>query len=281
MTGLDLETYRLRASSVYSESTVRQRLYVLGEYARFLEERGMEPGAESLMAWLDELQRRGAPQGTLAVYAYAVLSYFDLMLVKVDERVLRAVKRRARLPPPSGAEYLTEEEVRRLIEVAPPRRKLIYAFMYAYARRLGEVLRLTWRDVDLGRGTVAFRILKKRREEVAVYPLEPWIREMLSKYRSALGEDRLFPLSKQAVERGFRRDCETAGIEPNGRRLRVHLLRHSRATHLRARGVPLDVVSKWLLRHAKYDTTLGYYRAVTEEEVEKVPSAWEVLYGGA
>jgi integrase len=278
---LDLETYRLRASSVYSESTVRHRVYVLRGYGRFLEERGMEPGVESLMAWLDELQRRGTPQGTLAVYAYAVLSYFDLMLVKVDERSLKVVRRRARLPPPSGAEYLTEEEVRRLIEAAPPRRKLIYAFMYSYSRRLGEVLHLTWRDVDLERGTVAFRILKKRQEEVAVYPLEPWIREMLSRYRSELGEDRLFPVTKQAVEKGFKRDCEAAGIEPKGRRLRPHLFRHARVTHLRARGVPLDVVSKWLLRHSKYDITLGYYRAVTEEEVEKVPQAWEVLYGGA
>lgn len=277
MTGLDLETYRLRAQAAYSPATVEKRLIILRRYAEFLRERGLEPGAESLMLWLDELQRSGYSPATVSAYAHAVLSYFELMLVPIDERALRAVRRRL---PPLGAgqvDYLTEEEVARLLQAAPPHRKLIYALMYAYARRLGEVLSLTWRDVDLERGTITFTILKRRRPERATYALEPWIAEMIRAYRHLLGAERLFPLTERAVERAFKRDCARAGIEPRGRRLRPHVLRHSRATSLAARGVPIDVVSKHVLRHSKLETTVRFYRAVTEEEVRRIPSAGEVL----
>jgi integrase len=84
--------------------------------------------------------------------------------------------------------------------------------MYAYARRLGEVLLLTWGDIDLDRNTITFTILKKKSPEKATYELEDWIKDLLIKYRSYLGRDRLFEVTARAVEKGFKRDCELAGI---------------------------------------------------------------------
>ncbi|MEM1697573.1 MAG: site-specific integrase, partial [Thermofilaceae archaeon] len=262
MTMLDLETFRLRARGVYPESSIRRKEIVLRKYGEFLEERGLQPGIESLNLWLDELVRRGYSASTVRAYAYDVVSYFELMMVDVDERRLRLLKRRL---PPVGArrvDYLTDEEVARLIRSTPsPVRRLIYSIMYAYAKRLGEVLSLTWVDVDLERGTITFRILKKRREERVTYELEPWIKDMLLRYRELLGKDRLFEISTRAVEIAFKKDCRRAGIEPNGRNLRPHILRHSRVTSLREKGVPIDVISKYLARHSRFDTTVQYYRA--------------------
>ncbi|MEM1690481.1 MAG: site-specific integrase [Thermofilaceae archaeon] len=278
MTMLDLETFRLRARGVYPESSIRRKEIVLRKYGEFLEERGLQPGIESLNLWLDELVRRGYSASTVRAYAYDVVSYFELMMVDVDERRLRLLKRRL---PPVGArrvDYLTDEEVARLIRSTPsPVRRLIYSIMYAYAKRLGEVLSLTWGDVDLERGTITFRILKKRREERVTYELEPWIKDMLLRYRELLGKDRLFEISTRAVEIAFKKDCRRAGIEPNGRNLRPHILRHSRVTSLREKGVPIDVISKYLARHSRFDTTVQYYRAVTEEEKISIPSAGTIL----
>ncbi|MEM4429673.1 MAG: site-specific integrase [Thermofilaceae archaeon] len=275
---LDLETFKLRASGLYSERGLEKKLVALREYDEFLEERGLEPGPESLNSWLDELVKRGLSSSTVRAYAYHVLSYFDLMMLDVDEKKVRLVKRR--LPPTASSkvDYLTDDEVARLIRSTPsPVRRLIYSLMYAYARRLGEVLALTWRDVDLENGRITFTILKKRREERATYELEPWIKEMISRYRELLGKDRLFELTERAVERAFKKDCRWAGIEPRGRRLTPHILRHSRITSLREKGVPLDVISKHLVRHSRFDTTVQFYRAVTEEEKVSIPSAGEVL----
>ncbi|MEM1710559.1 MAG: site-specific integrase, partial [Sulfolobales archaeon] len=125
--------------------------------------------------------------------------------------------------------------------------------------------------------TITFKILKKRREERATYEIEPWINEMIIKYRKFLGKERLFEITRRAVEIAFKKDCMRAGIESNGRRLRVHILRHSRITSLREKGVPLDVVSKYLAKHSRFDTTVQYYFGASEEIVGKIPKAGDVL----
>ncbi len=278
MSKLDLRTFELRARSIYPESSVERKLIVLRMYNEFLERRNLEPSVESLSMWVDELVEKGYSSSTVRAYTYDVLSYFDVMMLDVDERKVRLLKKR--LPPSNvgRVDYLTDEEVARLIRYTPsPVRKLIYSLMYTYTRRIGEVLSLTWRDVDLEKSTVTFTILKKKREERVTYELEPWIKRMILEYRSFLGEEKLFEVSRRAVEIAFKKDCKRAGIEPRGRRLRVHILRHSRITSLREKGVPLDVVSKHLARHSRYDTTVQYYLEPTGRVVERIPRAGEVL----
>jgi integrase len=278
---LDLETFELRASGVYPKSTLERKLVALSLYDRFLEERGLQPGVESLSLWLDELRRRGLSPSTIRAYGSDVLSYFDFMMIEVDEKKVRMLKRT--LPPVriGKVDVLTKEEVAKLIESAGSlRNKLIYLLCYSYARRLGEVLALTKRDVNLERGTITFPILKRRSEETATYELEPMIRDLLAEYVKAVKGDKLFPITKRAVEIAFKKDCERAGIKPKGRRLRVHLLRHARVTHLIEDGVPIEVVSKVLARHTSVATTFQFYTAPTPEMTGKIPKATEVLFGG-
>lgn len=277
---LDLETYYLRVKGLGSEENTKRKIYVLRLYDRFLEERKLEPGVESLSLWLDELARRGLSPGTIQVYAYIVLNYFDVMMVDVDEKKLAQLKRRLPTQSVEEVDYLSVEEVARLIDVAPPPYKIIYALCYTYARRVSEVLNLTWDDIDLKRGTITFTILKKKRgSERVTYELEPWIKDLIVKYRHKLGKVKLFNVKRKAVHYAFRRDCKHAGIEANGRRLRPHILRHSRVTHLASSGVPLDFISKYLVRHSRFDTTVQYYRGVTREEVQAIPKAGDMLWG--
>jgi len=274
---LDLEGFRLRASRVYSEATLRRKLSVLRAYGEFLEETGMEPGPESLAKWMDVLSRRLSPQ-SVAVYARDVLSYFDLMLLDVDERKVRAVRRT--MPPVSlrPAESLTADEVRRLIEVAEPPYRLLFALMFAYARRLSEALRAR---IDLASNTVSFPLLKKRGEEWATFPLEPWVRRLAKEHARYYPLSDPFPVTPRAAELAFKRFCGLAKIEPGGRRLRPHLLRHSRISLSVERGVPLEVVSKVLAKHASVRTTYQFYLASTEGMAERVPSAEEILLAGS
>lgn len=275
---IDLETYRFRVKDLFPEYNLRKRLIVLRMYSDFLREKGLEPGAESLNSWVDELVKRGLSGSTIRVYVHYVLNYFDIMMIDVDERKIRVLKKRIPRDESRSVDYLTDEEVARLIKLTPsPVRRIIYALMYAYARRLGEVLSLTWRDVDLVNNTVTFRILKKKREEKATFELEPWIRDMIIEYRSFLGSDKLFERTASSIEIAFKKDCARAGIEPRGRRLRPHILRHSRLTSLREKGVPLDVISKYLARHSRFDTTVSFYRGVTEEEKVSIPRSEDVI----
>lgn len=277
---LDIKTFKLRAKDLYPKPCLQRKEIVLKQYDSFLEKNGLQPSLESLNLWLDDLLKRGLSSSTLGVYTYDVLSYFEIMMFDIDEKKLKLLKKR--LPPRSVGEvdFLTDDEVASLITKTPsPIRRLIYALCYAYARRLGEVLSLTRKDLDLQNGTITFTILKKKREEKATYEVEPWIKEMLLKYDNILGKERLFEITARAVEMAFKRDCKRAGIESRGRDLRPHILRHSRITSLRNKGVPLDLVSKHVARHSRFDTTVQFYRGITEEEKVSIPKAEEIFKG--
>jgi len=279
---LDLKTFRLRAKNIFPETSLERKLIVLRQYESFLKKNGLQPNLESLNLWLDDLLKRRLSNSTLNVYAYDVLSYFEIMMFDLDEKKLKLLKKR--LPPRDTKEvdFLTEDEVARLITgTLSPVRRLIYALCDSYARRLGEVLALRKGDIDLEKNTITFTILKKKREEKATYELEGWIKEVLLKYDDILGKGKLFEITERALEIGFKKDCKRAGIEPKGRNLRPHILRHSRVTSLRERGVPLDTVSKHIVRHSSYDVTVRFYRGITEAEKGSIPKAEEIFKGAA
>jgi integrase len=282
---LDIEGFLLRAKGVFK--TANKMASILRTIDRIMEEKGLrELTPENINVVLDELSRRGYSAGTLRRYYYCLKTYMDFMMVDYDERKMRSVRRR--LPPYYGREpdSLTVDEVRRLLERTPRRdRRVAYALMYTYARRPMEVLGLRWGDIDLERGLIRFRILKKKRSEEAVYRLERWLLEEIAKLKEDVGPGmskpnmRVFNFTYEALNDGFKTDCMIAGIQAKGRRLSLHILRRSRITHLRMLGVPLEVVSRVLVRHSDPSITLRYYRAVSEEEVEKIPEAYETLWG--
>ena len=131
--------------------------------------------------------------------------------------------------------------------------------------RQGELLALRWEDVDLKTG-----LLRVRQSVTRGHVTEP---------KSGKGRD--VPLSDDAVaafktQRHLRgplvfcdqdgtmlvkteckwplwRACQRAGL----RRISWHVLRHSFASHLAMRGVPLKVVQE-LLGHATMDMTMRY-----------------------
>ena len=283
---LDLDTFMLRARQMYTGSSLSRKKSVLKRYDEFLGKTGGDPGIESLQSlqlWVDEMTRRGMYSGTVGLYAKDVLSYFDVMMIDMNERALRMFKKRLPKQVVGEVDFLTEEEVVNLLNTRYGyQHDLIYALMYAYARRDGEVLALNWSDVDLEAGTVTFLIEKKKKDappEEATYDIEPWIRERLETYMEVVTERRgpVFSLKVRALETAFKKVCRKAGIKENDRKLVPHILRHSRATHISARGTPIEVVSKKVVRHSNVNTTLRFYRGITEEEVMAIPRSGEIF----
>jgi integrase/recombinase XerD len=184
--------------------------------------------------------------------------------------------------PRSLPRPLPVEDVRRLLEapdVGTPtgaRDRAIFELLYGSGLRISELTGLDVDDVDLEGGSV--RVLGKGGKEREV-PLGSFASNAVAAYltrgRPALasGTTRgaLFlnarggRLSRQSCARLLGRYVRLAGID---RRVTLHSLRHSFATHLLDGGADVRVVQE-LLGHASVGTT-QIYTLVTEQHLREV-----------
>ncbi len=226
---------------------------------------------------------------------------------RVDSNALRVVpkldelkdRRRVRRP-------LTDDELARLLAVAEDRGRAAWYLAAALAGlRKGDLLRLTWADVDLDAGTITVRGGKARR--VDVIPLHPQLAEALRERREAsmtLPTARVFPEAVTDLTRlkdfrrsGLARDVvvtDAAGepvmigtgkrrrpktriacVDDEGRVIDLHALRTTLGTALARAGVAPQIAQR-IMRHGDYRTTLRHYTVLgltdTAGAVEALPS---------
>lgn len=146
--------------------------------------------------------------------------------------------------------YLTQDEVRRLFGVIDgPRDRALFAILYLYGLRVGEVAFLKVEDVDLDRSRIVVR-----RSKGGVWTERPIFSAVARLLRRYIGEtpllagDPLFPgrsgpLRKRQIQSLFARYRDLAGLRE---RLTCHGLRHAIATHLLDAGCSLEFVQDHL-----------------------------------
>jgi integrase/recombinase XerD len=136
------------------------------------------------------------------------------------------------------------------------------ALMTAYGAglRVSEVVRLKISDIDSTRGLLRVEQGKGKKDRYAM--LSPrLLKVMRAWWRVERSEDWLFPgrtpgkhMDAGMLQLVCGQAAELAGI---AKRVRVHTLRHSFATHLLDQGVDLRVIQE-LLGHTRIDTTARY-----------------------
>lgn len=204
--------------------------------------------------------------------------------------------------------YLTGPDLHRLLAAT---REHEYGPIYALAAttglRQGELLGLSWDDVDLIGGTLTVRrsmamdgaggwelAEPKSARSRRTIPLPRLAREALERRRTVQDRDRAAagtawqdrarlvftdtlgrPLGPGSVSYAFRKARADAGLPP----IRFHDLRHSMATSMLAEGVPLAVVSDWL-GHAGIAITAAHYAAVTPQLHRDAAAAVDRAMGG-
>ncbi len=127
--------------------------------------------------------------------------------------------------------------------------------------RVGEVLKLTPRDVQDRKLTLRDPKSGKEREHVFI-PQK--VADRLKEYirgKSIQPDQRVFPICYEAARTMVKKAGEKVGI-----RLRPHDLRRFAATYASRSGVPIEIVSKVILRHANLSTTQIYLGKVSDTE---------------
>lgn len=165
--------------------------------------------------------------------------------------------------PIKEADYLTKEEVGRLLEVCEERiRPLLITAVYT-GMRWGELMALEWRDVGFDRGLITVRDSKNL--ETRHIPMNTFVKEVLSDHQK-----------KQAKEAGgisqavfsnpdtgnpyrdlrnpFFKALEEAGVD---RHFTFHGLRHTAASHMVMAGGDIRTVGA-ILGHKDLKVTQRY-----------------------
>jgi len=175
------------------------------------------------------------------------------------------------------AEPLTQEEIKTLIAHIPDscpqlpclqreRRqqqlRLIFTLYYGCGLRKAEGLRLTFKDIDLDRKTLFVRQGKNYKDRViplshSIYKaLEDYIYNFRSLHK--LKHQRLFINPAETLVfwlKDLQRTCPDEAIRQ--KRLTLHVLRHSIATHLLQNGMKVENIALFL-GHASLATTQIY-----------------------
>ncbi|HUZ80544.1 MAG TPA: site-specific tyrosine recombinase/integron integrase [Thermoplasmata archaeon] len=161
--------------------------------------------------------------------------------------------------------YLSEEETHRLFQAAArsPRDSAIVHVLAFCGLRVGELCHLQLEDVELERNILHVRSGKGDKDREVV--MDDRARAAVDRYladRATNGGEgtRLFPVGPVTVERIVRECARTAEIP---RRVTPHMLRHTLATTLLARGCDIRFIQK-LLGHASVATTQIYTHVDTQ-----------------
>lgn len=167
--------------------------------------------------------------------------------------------------------YLTREEFERLRAVISPHYTDLLTFLTYTGIRLGDVLALRWRDVDLDKGIVVIRGSQTKGGKTYSVPLHEEVLAVLRKRaeQRKSKEDRIFPHSGPSFRKAFKRALRLAGLPTT---IRIHDLRHTFASWLALGGVPLQQI-QLLLGHKDFQTTLRYAHlnpSVLRGAIEKI-----------
>ena len=131
--------------------------------------------------------------------------------------------------------------------------------------RCGELLALTWTDLNLAEGWL--RVRDSKNGDGRVVPLTARAAGLLEKLKTAAGEDepRVFPIDGRSFEATYRRACKDAGIVD----LHFHDTRHEGASRLAGRLENAMDLAK-VLGQRDPRTTMIYYNPTPGELVRKL-----------
>jgi integrase/recombinase XerD len=212
-------------------------------------------------------------QGTSPVTINAIIVglkfFFDVTLGRIE---LMARMKPVHVPQKLPV-VLSRDEVARLIAAAPNlRSQTALSVAYATGLRVSEVVSLKVTDIDSKRMVLRIEQGKGRKDRYAI--LSPVLLERLRAWwRLAHAQGKMLPdgwlfpglnpvepLTARQLNRAIHSAAETAKID---KRVSMHTLRHSFATHLLEQKVDIRLIQV-MLGHKKLETTVVYTHVATE-----------------
>ena len=270
-----VEIYFSDVENRLRESTIKNKRYVfdLKVTPYFKKKKMCEIKTSDIRTWQNKLIKQGYAPTYLksinnqlaALFNYAV-RYYDLK----DNPCRKAGsigKSKA-----DDMEFWTKQEFKQFLPSMDkkPEAKMAFMLLYWTGMRIGELLALTYEDIDLEKRSISISKSYQRLDEKDVITppktpksnrkitISPFLAEELKEYCSHLygimPNERMFRFTKSYMEHEIVRGIKETGVK----RIRLHDLQHSHASLLVELGFqPLAIAER--LGHEKIETTLNTY----------------------
>jgi integrase/recombinase XerD len=234
--------------------------------AEFANRKIRELSSEDILSFLNRVTEGKKPQTKRTRYAH-LTAFFNFVRNNLDPDFrdpcdTPAMKRLFRNRAPAGWNTIDKDTVDEVIfKTVKTRNRLMLELMGRGGMRIGEVLKLTPNDINERKLTLREPKSGKIHETVFIPQkvaarLKDYLRE-----KSFEPEQRIFPICYEAARAMVKKAGEAVGVK-----LRPHDLRRHAATHASRSGVPVEIVSKVILRHVNLSTTQRYLGKVTDTE---------------
>jgi len=246
-----------------SPATQRSYIHAVSRFSQYFRRSPDRLGLEEVRAYQVHLASKGVAWGSLNQVVCALRFFYGVTLgeATIPERIAYAREPR-KLPT-----VLSADEVVRFLEaVSSLKARVALTTAYAAGLRVSEVVALKVRDIDSGRMVMRIEHGKGDKERYAM--LSATLLGILRAYWR-LARPRLYlfpgrtpdkPVEANVLYAACRSAAAAAGLD---KRVSVHVLRHSFATHLLEQGADIRVIQV-LLGHENLSTTARYTRVSTE-----------------
>jgi integrase len=272
-----MSLFRLDQKSNLKQRTINSYKYLLCKFEAIYAERSIESiSAEEILRFLEDLTLHDAKSTRRLRYSQ-IKTFFNFIIDECNLNIKNPcntsmLSKTFRMPKQKARKIMDKEAVDEMIYGARCLRdRLILELQARCGLRVGELLQLKVSDVS-ERKLILYEPKSGKESEVAYMPEQ--ISRRLSDYISMKDlspESRVFPICYSAVR---------ALIGKLGKKLKLkitpHDLRRHSATYASRNGVPLEIVSKVILRHQNLKTTQLYLGRVSESEAIR----WmDILHG--
>ena len=203
---------------------------------------------------------------TISNYLGVIITALNMA---VDDDVLSvnpglAIDRKAICGEETPREYLTIDEVRKLIEADAPRADVKIAFLFSCfcGLRIMDIKNLCWKHISKNGNRWQVEIRQYKTGALLYLPLNMNARKWMPEQGDASSEDRVFPKLSIWYKSILRDWATDAGIE---KKFSFHVARHTFATLVLTAGVDIYTTSQ-LLGHANIRHTQRYAQIINSKK---------------
>jgi len=258
-----------------SPATQRSYLHAVSKFSRHFRRSPDTLGLEEVRDFQVHLVSKGVSWGSLNQVVCALRFFYGVTLgeAAVPERIPYA-----RTPRKLPVVLSADEVVRFLEAVSGLKSRAALTTAYAAGLRASEVAGLLIEDIDSDRGVIRVRHGKGAKDRDVM--LSPQLLGLLRTYwRLARPRKFLFPgrdegrsINPTVLHAACRSAAKAAGLS---KRVTLHTLRHSFATHLLENGADIRIIQA-LLGHANLSSTARYTH-VASHTIRATPSPLDRL----